>query len=94
MYLESLLHSFHKVQGPIPQHSLVKEVEQSYWMMFLALVQKQSLRLVAMTPILEIAIMGRMLVLGVMVSDNRYFCVCIAMKILLGVGIPYLYTCM
>lgn len=57
-----VFHTYVKEQEPIPQHSLAKEVEQSYWMMFHVLGPKQSLLCVAMTPTLVIAIMERMLV--------------------------------
>ena len=59
-----------KVQEPTPQHSLAKAVEQSYWMMFLAITLKQSLPPVAMMPPPLIVPIERMLVSGVMVSDD------------------------
>ena len=86
--VHSLCFTHVKVQEPIPQHSLAKEVEQYYWTMFLALVLKQSLPLAAMTLTLEIATMERMLVSGVMVSGNCNFCVCDTSKIC-SVDIPY-----
>ena len=98
------LHFMHaKVQELILQHSLAKAVEQSSWTTFLALVPKQRLPLAAMTPTLEIATMERMLVSGVMVSDNCDFCICDASKFVelmyhMNVGLntgsfsSYLYT--
>ena len=62
------------MQEPILQHSLAKEVEQSLWMMFLVMELKQCLPLAVMIPILGIVTMEKMLVSGVMVSNNCNFC--------------------
>ena len=59
-----------KVQEPTPQHFLAKAMEQSYWMMFLAIAMKQSSPHVIMSPPPQIAPMKRMLVSDVIVSDN------------------------
>ena len=80
------------MQEPIPQHSLAREVEQSYWTMFPALALKQHLPLAATTPTLEIATMEKMLVSGVMVSDNCDFCEYDTLKIC-SIDTSYMYTC-
>ena len=73
MYAYSLYFTHLKVQEPILQHSLAKEMERSLWIMFLVMALKQCLPNAVTIPTLEIATMERMLVSGVMVSNNYNF---------------------